>query len=230
MVSCPVCGTSKFDSYGGREGARCMSCGALERGRLAWIVLGKLDLLKSDIRLLNCAPEPFMLKYGSERLGKGYLPSDYDPSLFAKWRVPIRQFDLCNPKSLQAGSLDCIMHNHVLEHIPCNVVGALRALNQLIAPGGYHVFSTPIMPDRVMVEDMSPHLTPEERRRQFGQEDHLRMFGSLDFGNLIQEAGMMEGMVDLSALITRAELEDAGLSPHVFMTYNSHRIFAWRQT
>jgi hypothetical protein len=206
-----------------------MGCGALERGRLAWIVLEKLDLLKPGVRLLNCAPEPFMLRYGAERLGKGYLPTDYDPSLFAKWKVPIMQLDLCNPQGLELASVQCIMHNHVLEHVPCSVVAVLRGLNRFISPGGYHLFSTPIMPGRATVEDLSPDLTPEEKLRRFGQDDHVRMFGSLDFASFIEGAGMLSGLVDLSALISEDELRHAGLDPNVFATYNSHRVFAWRQ-
>jgi len=229
MLSCPICANTTFDTYGGRVGARCMGCGSLERGRLAWLVLTKLDQLRPGVRLLNNAPEPFMLSFGAKRLCAGYTPADYDPSLFAKWNRKILQFDMCNPQGFAPGSFDCIMHNHVLEHLPCDVVGALRGLNALVAPGGYHLFSAPIMPHRTTIEDFRPDLTPQERLRRFGQDDHVRMFGALDFMTFIERAGMMEGMIDLSPLISAAELEAAGLNPQVFETCNPHRIFAWRR-
>ena len=229
MAICPVCSSEAFDSYGGRIGARCVGCGALERGRLSWLILERLELLRPGVRFLNCAPEPFMLIRGAQLIGNGYIPTDFDPTLYAKWNRNIIQFDMCNPEAMILGPFDCIMHNHVLEHIPCDVPSALRKLNKHIVPGGVHMFSTPIMPDRKMREDLSPDLSPEDKLRLFGQNDHVRMFGALDFMDMLKSAGMNTGLLDVSAMISEDDLANAGLNPEVFNSYNSNRVFVWRR-
>ena len=230
MMGCPVCNSEQFDSYGGRQQARCMSCGALERGRLSWIVLEKLDLLRPGVRMLNMAPEPFMLFHGAKAIGNSYRAADYDPDLFSKWKLPVAKLDLCEDLiGMAPNSLDVIMHNHVLEHIPCDVSAVLANLNRLLVPGGVHLFSAPILPGRFSEEDLNPILTPEERRRRFGQGDHLRIFGDGDFMSFIERAMPLDKLVDLSLLITEEELETAALSPDVFKSLNGNRVFAWRK-
>ena len=91
------------------------------------------------------------------------------------------------------------------------------------------MFSAPIMPNRHTSEDLNPDLSPQDRRKRFGQEDHLRIFGELDFMELIEVAGMTEGMIDLSAAFDSDALLKARLNPAVFETCNPHRVFVWRK-
>lgn len=230
MSTCPVCDNHTFDAFGKRENARCTKCGALERGRLAWLILKRLDVLKPGVRFLNFAPEPFMLFYGSQVIGDGYVACDYDPALYEKWGKPVRRVDICNDiAGMKPGEYDVLMHNHVLEHLPCDVCPALLNLNRLLAPGGVHLFSTPIMPNAWSVADLDPSLTPEQRRARFGQEDHVRLFGDQDFMDLLEQANMTGGLIDLRPIISEDELKDAEIPAHVFDTPNSHRVFVWRQ-
>lgn len=229
-LKCPVCGSGEFKVYNDRENALCVKCGALERGRLAWMVLQALDMLRPDVKLLNIAPEPFMLFHGAEAIGQGYMAVDYDPELFAKWRKTIIKLDLCNDLAgMEPGQFDVIMHNHVLEHVGCDVTGVLANLNRLLVPGGVHLFSAPIMPDRSTEEDMDPALTPLERRRRFGQEDHLRIFGDRDFMDILARAMPTEHQVDLVPLIDPARLTQAALPADVLVSLNPHRVFVWRK-
>jgi hypothetical protein len=231
MSVCPVCAHTQFDAYGGRKDARCTGCGALERGRLSWLILERLDLLKPGVRILNLAPEPFMLCIGSKIFGDTYVASDYDPSAFSKWKQPIRKIDMCRDLlALEAGSFDVVMHNHVLEHLPCEISPVLQNLNRLVAPGGVHMFSTPIMPNVRTIADLDPSLSSEERRARFGQEDHMRLFGDLDFMDLIEVVGMRSGLIDLEPLISEQTLLDAAIPANVFKSANSHRVFVWRQS
>jgi len=230
-MRCPVCNSEKFDAYGGRPQARCMSCGALERGRLSWMILQKLDHLRPGVRMLNMAPEPFMLFLGAKAIGDSYMATDYDPELFSKWdKQPVAKLDMCSDLAgMTPESFDVVMHNHVLEHLPCDVSTVLANLNRLLAPGGVHLFSAPIQPNRGTEEDLDPGLTPEERTQRFGQEDHLRMFGDRDFMNIVERAMPLDKLVDMSELITREELETAALAADVFDSLNGNRVFVWRK-
>lgn len=194
------------------------------------MILSRLGLLRTGVRMLNLAPEAFMICLGRVKIGDGYQGADYDPSLFAKWGQPILQIDLCGDLGkLPAEHYDVIMHNHVLEHVPCDVSKVLAGLNRAIKPGGYHLFSAPIRVDAETIEDFNPALTPQDRRRLFGQEDHMRYFGDSDFENFARAAGMTAGMLDLRKLFSDGDIAAAGLPAGVLDTVNSHRVFVWRK-
>jgi hypothetical protein len=181
--------------------------------------------------MLNLAPEPFMIFNGRHQIGDGYEGADYDPSLFAKWGQPIRRLDLCSDVyALPPNYYDVVMHNHVLEHVPCDVSRVLDGVNRTIKLGGYHLFSVPIRPNSDTVEDLDPTLTSEERRRRFGQEDHMRYFGDRDFERFLERANMKSGMINLRTLVSQEEIATAGIPLGVLDTINAHRVFVWRKS
>ncbi len=72
-------------------------------------------------------------------------------------------------------TFDVVLCSHVLEHIPDDE-RAMGELHRILRPGGWGIVLVPFTPDRATVED--PTVTsPEERRRLFGQEDHVRKYG-----------------------------------------------------
>lgn len=229
MSHCPICQETRFDEFGGRSNARCTNCGSLERGRLAWMVLEKLGLLKPGIKLLNVAPEPFMLSYCGKRIGDGYDARDFDPGRFAKWPVHVGYVDLCDQKTLPAATYDVVVHNHVLEHVPCSVELALRNVQHTLVTGGYQIFSVPIRPNSQTVEDTSPGLTGEQRQKLFGQHDHMRIFGSDDIIDIISRAGLTE-VLELSDILSEPDLAAHNVPVTSLRTLDSHHVFAARKT
>lgn len=230
MPNCPICSGNEFDEYGRRQNARCVKCGALERGRLAWLTLSRLGVLDKRVRFLNVAPEPFMLAIGSKVIGDGYVAADWDPSQFSKYPIRVKQLDLCRvPLDFPSASFDVVMHNHVLEHVPCNVSQVLMRLADVLAPGGYHLFSVPIMPARYTEEDLNPELSGEERHRRFGQNDHMRLFGALDFEGFLRDANILHGMTDMAAMISEGDLANACIPTDALTTLSPHRVFVWRK-
>ena len=66
--------------------------------------------------------------------------------------------------------------NHVLEHIP-DEAAALREIRRVLKPDGVLLISFPLCLDRPTFED--PAITaPRARREAFGQEDHVRLYGT----------------------------------------------------
>jgi len=192
--------------------------------------LKKLNLLRPGVRLLNLAPEPFMLFVGSPLLEGSYEAADYDPLLFARWNKPIRKLDLCKDLgTLTEGNYDVILHNHVLEHVPCNVVSVLNGLNRAIARRGYHLFSVPVYAGTTTKEDLNPMLSEAERCSRFGQKDHMRIFGELDFMNFLEQADMTKDLVDITNLFEPNELSEAALPAAVLKSINSDRVFVYRK-
>lgn len=174
---CPVCNSEdSLDPFNGRANAICRNCGCMERSRLMWMALRQLKLPHENTRVLHFAPEEGL----SRHLYKAcqYTAKDFAPQKYRKRPFPVEQFDLCSDThSVPDASYDLILHNHVLEHLPCRVEDVLVELDRILAPGGIHMFSIPIK-GPVTVEDLSPDLTPQQRLERFGLEDHMRVFGA----------------------------------------------------
>jgi SAM-dependent methyltransferase len=74
-------------------------------------------------------------------------------------------------------SFDAIICSHVLEHIP-EEQAALRELRRVLRPDGWALVVVPLMlNDRPTYED-STITTAQGRLAAFGQEDHVRTYGT----------------------------------------------------
>lgn len=225
-VVCPICYAQDLQTFNTRPFARCSGCGSMERGRLAWVVLSRLGCLRRGANVLNFAPEPFMLTHGRRIIGQGYDCTDYSPEQYGAKASLVRRLDLCRDLANQNQAFyDAVVHNHVLEHVPCHAPTVLRGIDNLIRPGGWHIFSIPIFPNRSSDEDFSPSLSDEERVRRFGQKDHVRVFGR-DFMALMIESGLVERLLDLSSLVSSEELARWAIPQEAISGASPHRVFA----
>lgn len=226
---CPICFSNDLVDFNTRPKARCQNCGSMERGRLAWIVLARLGCLQPGTKFLNFAPEPFMLTIGQRIIGDNYQGADFAPELFRDHASSLIKLDMCKDlETLGQDTYDVIMHNHVLEHLPCDVTETLLRLNAILRPGGWHIFSIPIFANRASEEDLSPYLSPDERTRRFGQNDHMRVFGR-DFHKPFRNAGMIDGLYDLRQIITEDELVKLSIPSSALSEPSPHRVFAWKK-
>jgi ubiquinone/menaquinone biosynthesis C-methylase UbiE len=98
-------------------------------------------------------------------------------------------------------SFDVIYCSHVLEHVPDDRK-AMREFLRILRIGGWALLQVPITGTRTF-ED--PSITdPYERRRLFGQEDHVRRYGP-DYKNRLEEAGFKVTSYRASDLIENEE-------------------------
>ena len=81
---------------------------------------------------------------------------------------------------------DVVICNHVLEHVN-DVNKTFSEIKRILKPGGWAILLVPINPNVDTWED--PSITdPEERKRNFGQYDHVRQFGR-DYTQVLENAG-----------------------------------------
>ena len=180
-MQCPICNNKEFKTYNNRKKAQCTKCKSLERGRYLWLVLQKMNILKPKIRVLHIAPENFLIKPLHDLCGDYYHPCDIEPNRYNNQIIKIFKLDMCSDlNKLPSDCFDLIIHNHVLEHIPCSVEAVLKSLIRIMKPGGYQFFTVPFRGDFTQ-EDLSDNLSDEERTKKFAQADHLRIFGRKDF-------------------------------------------------
>jgi SAM-dependent methyltransferase len=166
---CPCCG-GRFRRMSRRRiagfGGICPRCRSHRRHRAIVLLLDRGEL--TGRRLLHFAPEPLFDRFFAERPEFERVTADlYAP---ADLRLDITHMDLPDD------SFDLILCSHVLEHVPDDRA-AISELRRVLRPGGTALVLTPYRPDRPTYED--PSITkPVDRMVAFGQQDHVRIYGS----------------------------------------------------
>ena len=164
-----------------RINAQCPKCGALERHRLLCLYLkDKTDFFQNNLKVLHVAPLVYLRKKFENLENLDYISADISaPGVTIK-------MDITNI-NLPDDQFDCVICNHVLEHI-IDDGKAMRELLRVLKPGGFAILQSPIDDNRDKTfEDLSVVL-PKERERAFGQWDHVRIYGR-DYKDRLEKAG-----------------------------------------
>lgn len=179
MISCNICNSDNWADFAGRPGAKCATCGSLERTRLLKLYLDKRHFSFNKKTIFHCAPEPGLYNLISSSDTLKYQAVDFNPKISND--IFVEKFDLCvDSKNLPANYFDIIIHNHVMEHIICDTTAVFYHLHRSLKNDGLHCFSLPFHPSRHYEESLRP-LSEKERAEKFGQKDHVRWFSVVDF-------------------------------------------------
>ena len=173
-LQCPLCERTyrRFRTQSGRVDALCPnpSCLTLERHRLIWLLLTReLGLGARPLSVLHIAPEPGMTRRLRIQADVAYTSVDME-SPFAEIHA-----DVCD-LPFDAASFDLIICSHVLEHVPDDVT-ALAELRRILRPAGAAIVMYPIDARRAATDEDLAITDPVERKRRFGQFDHVRLYG-----------------------------------------------------
>jgi predicted SAM-dependent methyltransferase len=198
VMKCPFClfESDEFLSYGAKEevfekyqiiggGYRknviCPSCGSMDRERLLYLYLKELPILKNeDVKLLHMAPESSVRKFLSGIAKVEYITADNNRADVEHY-VDITEID--EPDN----AFDMIICNHVLEHV-YDDRKAMTELNRVLQPDGLAILQVPISKILETTYEDSSIKEPTKRLRQFGQEDHVRIYGQ-DYTARLENAG-----------------------------------------
>lgn len=186
-VECPICNFSATEfgvsPNGERENVRCPRCSSLERHRAQWIsglsgYINSKDISKK--RILHFSPDfcyarLFLKKY------RNYFTAEYSSNSCSDYTLDIQD------TGLQESSFDIIICNHILEHVSDDKK-AINEIYRLLKPCGVAFVQVPLNIElKKTIAD--PSITnPEDRKKYFGQSDHLRMYGC-DFPEKLSESG-----------------------------------------
>jgi Methyltransferase domain len=206
---CPCCG-GHFRRMSRRRlagwGGICPRCRSHPRHRAIALLIARGDL--PGRRLLHFAPEllfdpVFERLPALERVTADlYAPADL--------QLDITDMDLPD------ASFDLIVCSHVLEHVPDDRA-AMAEMRRVLSEGGLALVLTPYRADRPTYED--PSITsPVDRMVAFGQQDHVRVYGS-DLADRLREAGFEVEDRTADELFGRTTVEHCELDPdeHVFL-------------
>lgn len=172
----------QFHIIGGgyRENAICPVCKTLDRTRwLQYVLEHFTGILNEKCNVLHVAPEDAVY-----RLIRGNLECDYYAGDIELGKTQHR----CDLTDIQFrnGFFDYIIANHVLEHIS-RIDIALGEIKRVLKSEGKLIISFPICTELRTREENAP-LSEEERLKQFGQKDHVRLFG-YDYKEYIESYG-----------------------------------------
>ena len=149
----------------------------MERHRQLKLMLDRLEM--TDLgRTLHFAPESWLIPILRER-SEEYVTTDYirdDVDL----KLDIEALDL------NSDSFDTILCSHVLEHVDDRK--ALAELFRVLRSGGLAILAVPIIEGWDTTYEDSSITTARGRRINFGQEDHVRVYGR-DFRDRVRAAG-----------------------------------------
>jgi SAM-dependent methyltransferase len=192
-VRCPLCGHSfdRFKDDWNRANALCWRCGSHERHRAQWLLLERRPELLRDARsLLQWAPEWCLRQRLRALPHVRYVSADIDPT----------GVDLCldiTALDLPDAAFDAVICSHVLEHVPDDAA-AMRELARITAPGGFTLVMVPLALDRARTYEEPSITAPDDRRREFLQHDHVRLYAP-DIADRLRIAGFGVEVVDMHA-------------------------------
>jgi len=219
--ACNLCGSTEFREMNGRPNAYCAECGSYERTRVMKLALDRLGV-SPGAAVLHLAPERGLSEWLRAR-ARCYVAADIDPAAYAHI-ADILRIDLCNPKALEGlGPFDFIIHNHVIEHVPCNWTAVMLRLHRRLKPGGFHVFSLPIY-GAAYEEDLSA-LSGEARAKRFGQFDHCRRFSPVDLQATLGAVFRLPETYDLVRDFGEGALRAANIPEAAWRGYSGHSDF-----
>jgi hypothetical protein len=206
---CPCCSGS-FSRMSRRRlsgwGGICPRCRSHPRHRAIALLFARGEL--PGRRLLHFAPEPLLdpvfarLPEVERTTADLYTPADL--------RLDITEMDL--PDS----SFELILCSHVLEHVPDDRA-AMRELRRVLADGELALVLVPYRPAVTTYEDPSIR-SPLGRMVAFGQQDHVRIYGS-DLSDRLREAGFEVDDRTAGELFDAETVERCELDPdeHLFL-------------
>ncbi len=161
-----------------RLDAICPYCFSYPRHRIVCDYLNKNEHLLSS-GLLVFAPLPaYQIWFKRHRIN--YVSTDLFDR-FVDVKADIQQLPYANN---EFGFISC---DHVLEHVH-DYAAALKELYRVVKIGGCVEITVPILPGLETTYEDETIVSPNDRTKAFGQNDHLRFFGN-DFIGILRNAG-----------------------------------------
>ena len=180
---CPCCGKRLYhfrdgefisnpeiynpDRYTGDQAVICPICSSLPRHRILANWMAENTELLRNKRILYFAPEKFMCRW-LKKNNISFTTADLYGPADLKIDIQDTKLDDC--------SYDIIICNHVLEHVE-DYAKALNELHRLVSRDGLIIISFPVDLSLESVYEDSGVTSAEGRLKEFGQTDHLRVFG-----------------------------------------------------
>ena len=185
------------------------SNGAKSRQRLVWHYLeNELDILNARLRLLHIAPELSYFQILNKQKNIDYIPGDKMVLGYSNQKG-VNHIDLTD-LTFDDLSFDCILANHVLEHISDDQK-AMTEIYRTLKTNGICVITVPIDEKLDKTYENTTIVSPKDRKTHFGQWDHVRIY-ALDIKERFEQAGFKVEANHYSNHFSKQEKEKYGFN------------------
>ncbi|WP_181234377.1 methyltransferase domain-containing protein [Enhygromyxa salina] len=202
--TCNVCGTTAvFKTTSRRKDATCPVCKCSERHRLFihYLAHGS-TLLHEKLDVLHFSPNECEETALRHQPNWHYVTTDFmheeDLSL-----------DLTNADQPD-DSWDLMILYHLLEHIPDDKK-AMSEMYRILRPGGRAILQVPLEIGLAETYEDPTITDPKERRKHFGQSDHVRKYSIQGLRERLEAVGF-----EVEALDYLGQLDPAVVERHQF--------------
>lgn len=229
-MKCPICHGTDFKDFRGRPNAYCAGCGSVERTRYVWAYIERSRIIDRQKTVFHFGPERGIGNRIFDIVGhRHYFPLDLHPEVFPNHEHKPIKFDILKDLPHEPdGSVDCIIANHILEHLPCPVEWVIGEFERILKPYGHMILTVPMTSNPETVEDLG-ELPRDERTKRFGQEDHFRVFGWKAFPEMLNRILAKDCMIHRTKAFLETEMEAIGV-PYAEDRPNSNTIFHYQKT
>ncbi len=175
----------RITGAGYKKNVRCPNCGSNHRTRLLHLFFElRTDIYRKKVRILHISPirplADVRRSHGNiDHMCGALFPDEY--SAFDPVRVDVTKIDFGDEE------FDVVICNHVLEHVREDET-AIREIYRVLRPGGFAVLQVPLALDLQKTLEDPSIVNENDRKREYGHKDHLRLYG-LDYFERLGKAG-----------------------------------------
>jgi SAM-dependent methyltransferase len=183
----------------------CPACSSVERERHVYLFLKTCtSVFNKPIRMLHLAPELNLQRALKRCKNVKHVSADLVSSLAS---INTDVTALCFRDKM----FDVVICNHVLEHISDDYL-AMKEIFRVLKPGGMAILQVPIAVSRLTTTEDPTVCDPAARRRLFGQDDHVRLYGQ-DYSSRLESTGFTVERRSLSKEKDKSYSRRFGLLP-----------------
>jgi predicted SAM-dependent methyltransferase len=155
--------------------AICPFCYSTDRERMYKLYMEwESDFLSTPLNVFHINPENRL------QVWLGNQPNIHQEIVYAA--EDMKQLDY------QDQTFDVIVCSHVLEHMKDDIL-MMKELYRVMKDTGWGIFQVPIALSLKRTYEDPYIITPEERNRAYGQEDHVRIYARKDYIGRLKSAG-----------------------------------------
>lgn len=170
---------------GGRRLSACPNCSSVDRMRMLYSYITHNTAIfngDSKSRILHVAPERQLKEKFLKEKGLEYIPCD--KFVFGNGIIEVDITSIPFPTN----HFDYVICNHVLEHVTDDEK-AMSEILRVLKIDGLAILQIPYSLEISQSLEDNSIITPEEKLRVFGQEDHVRLYALDDYVLKLRKVG-----------------------------------------
>jgi SAM-dependent methyltransferase len=192
-------------------------CFSSERDRFTALFIEKHKVKYK--KTLHIAPEANIQKV-LKRYSTNYICGDLYPDQYKHLQCIYLD---ATKLSFPDNTFQLVYASHILEHIPDDIK-AMQEIYRVLENKGFFVAFIPQVFKKDTYEDFTI-TEPEERKKHFGQSDHVRIYG-LDFSQRLKKCGFYVQVYchqSISITVDKMEYNDKFVLDNLYDDYNLNK-------